>query len=119
MAEEFDSIKALKGSVASFSGGVGSLLLIAIFVPALFGLTGEIEMAGKCHAYYDTLKRDDPSAPPDPQTPIYVAGSQTVQTWKTNHGLKLSFSDLTGSFIAVLAPLLSGSIVDLAKMTLG
>jgi hypothetical protein len=42
-----------------------------------------------------------------------------VQDWKENHGLKLSFSDMTGTFVAVLAPLLSGSIIDLTKIGLG
>jgi hypothetical protein len=48
-----------------------------------------------------------------------VAGWKTVQDWKERHGLKLSFSDLTATFVAVLAPLLSGSIIDLSKMMLG
>jgi hypothetical protein len=48
-----------------------------------------------------------------------VAGWKTVQDWKDRHGLKLSFSDLTATFVAVLAPLLSGPIIDLTKMMLG
>ena len=42
-----------------------------------------------------------------------------MQDWKEKHGLKLSFTDLTGSFIAVLAPILSTSLIDLTKVAVG
>ncbi len=119
VSEDFDSIKTLRAAVASFGGLVGSLLLIGIFVPALYGLTSEIEIAGKCHAYYDMIVRKDALKPPDPDEPIYVAGWDTVKKWKASHGLNLSFTDLTGSFVAVLAPLLSGAAIDLAKLVTG
>jgi hypothetical protein len=197
IATEFDSLKTLRSSISAFAGAAGSLLLILIFVPALYCLTGEIDMAGKCHALSDatqtspppvapgtapvfakdssgavvevqvvpgngeglaTLSVKDkdgnslgdlelvaaPGAPPSwsyvgssggrtyeftiprpseasPAAPDLwkVAGWKTVQDWKERHGLKLSFSDLTATFVAVLAPLLSGSIIDLTKMMLG
>jgi hypothetical protein len=202
-AAEFNSLKALKTSVSSFAGALGSLLLILIFVPALYCLTGEIEIAGKTHASYDTAKKANKDPPPaapraaavyargpdgqfyeveaapgrSPEAPavltakgmneavhefelvaapgsppassflgkargkIYefvtqppaeaepekkapaakweVARWKTVQDWKEAHGLKLSFSDMTATFVAILAPLLSGSIIDLTKMALG
>jgi hypothetical protein len=201
-AAEFDSLKTLKTSISTFAGALGSLLLILIFVPPLYCLTGEIEIAGKTHASFDLANKDPPPAEPPAPAPIYargangsfyeveveagateqapailsvkgmdgtpyqfelvaapgkpppatflgkgvdgriyefgtppapgaapgkiedaagwkVAGWKIVQDWKNNHGLKLSFSDMTGTFVAVLAPLLSGSIVDLSKMALG
>jgi hypothetical protein len=143
-AAAFASIKTLKGSVANFTGGLGSLLLIVMFVPALLASTSEIELAGKCHAYFDMRSPPDPSQSfnvtveesaqgslavagrvkpepdaPDPPDRIVVAGWKTVQDWKAKHGLKLSFGDLTGSFIAVLAPLLSSSVIDLTKLAMG
>ena len=168
-AAEFNSLKILKTSISTFAGALGSLVLILIFVPALYSLTGEIEIAGKTHASYDIANKNPPApaAPTPPSAPapakpapppailfataddgtIYefqivaapgdalteklptheaprkkievVAGWKTVQDWKESHGLKLSFSDMTGTFVAVLAPLLSGSIIDLTKIGLG
>ncbi len=170
-AAEFDSLKTLKTSISTFAGALGSLVLILIFVPALYCLTGEIEIAGKTHASYDMANKNPPApaaptppsapapakpppppppailfakaddgtiyefqivaapgdaateSPPAPKAPAkkieVVAGWKTVQDWKDNHGLKLSFSDMTGTFVAVLAPLLSGSIIDLTKIGLG
>ena len=120
------------------------MLLVAIFVPALYAVTADIELAGKCHAFYDmrsvsdprqsvnlTVKpvpgegstvegilASEPTPPGDPER-IVVAGWKTVQDWKEKHGLKLSFTDLTGSFIAVLAPILSTSLIDLTKVAVG
>jgi len=162
IAAEFDSLKTLKASILSFAGALGSLILILIFAPALYGVTNEIDIAGKTHASYDTA-RASPAPPPaaTPTTPKIVlatetladdgrsygweivadsgeerpkpevesktqpvkipdvAGWKTVQEWKEKHGLKLSFTDFTGGFIAALAPLLSGSVIDLTKMTIG
>ncbi len=162
IAAEFSSLKTLKTSIVSFAGALGSLILILIFTPALYGITSEIEIAGKTHASYNMAGAS--AAPPPaaaPTAPIIVlakesiaddrrsyeleiiadagaakgkpglesktqpvkvpdvAGWKTVQNWKEKHGLKLSFSDFTGGFIAALAPLLSGSVVDLTKMTMG
>jgi hypothetical protein len=120
-AAEFDTLKSLKTSISSFAGALGSLLLILIFVPALYCLAGEIDIAGKTHASFDMASKDPPhpAAKQAAKKTEVVAGWKTVQDWKERHGLKLSFSDLTGTFVAVLAPLLSGSIVDLTKITLG
>jgi hypothetical protein len=152
IAAEFASLKALKTSISSFAGGLGSLILILVFTPALYGVSSEIEIAGKVHASYD-MAGVSPAPPPPAAstTPIIVlvtksladggrsykleivadpgaakaapeadvAGWKTVQDWKEKHGLKLSFSDFTGGFIAALAPLLSGSVIDLTKMTVG
>ena len=93
----------------TFAGILGSLMLVVIFVPALYALTADIELAGKCHGL-----KDSPGPPPPP-----VAGWKDVQEWKQAHGLKLSFTDLTGSFIAVLAPILSTSLIDLTKIAVG
>jgi hypothetical protein len=103
------SIKSLRSSVVTFAGILGSLMLVVIFVPALYALTADIELAGKCHGL-----KDSPGPPPPP-----VAGWKDVQDWKEKHGLKLSFTDLTGSFIAVLAPILSTSLIDLTKIAVG
>jgi hypothetical protein len=61
IATEFDSLKTLRSSISAFAG---SLLLILIFVPALYCLTGEIEMAGKCHASADAAQTSPPPATP-------------------------------------------------------
>jgi hypothetical protein len=196
VAAEFESLKTLKASISTFAGAAGSLLVILIFVPALYCLTGEIEMAGKTHASADAAQTSPPPATPgtapvlaktssgavfevqvapgagarpilsvkdqrgnlvdtlelvaapgappswsfigrregntyefmiprpSAETPDTaelwkVAGWKTVQDWKERHGLKLSFTDLTATFVAVLAPLLSGSVIDLTKMMLG
>ena len=114
-AAAFASIKSLKTAVVNFAGILGSLLLIAIFAPALYSMTSEIELAGKCHAFYDTYS-PGPSGPPRPPEPMVVAGWKAVQEWKDNHGLSLSYTSLTSSFIAVLAPLLSSSLIDLTRV---
>jgi len=210
-ALEFDSLKTLKTSITSFAGALGSLLLILIFVPALYCLTGEIDIAGKTHASFDAANKAPAPTTPEASPAVYVkdrhgkffsvevvagsdeqapailsvmdiggttrqlklvaapgkpplasyfgeddagniyeftappasqaapkkpashavrhekadavkwkvAGWKTVQDWKDNHGLKLQFGDLTATFVAVLAPLLSGTIIDLSKMSLG
>ena len=117
-AAAFASIKSLRTSVSNFAGILGSLVLVVIFVPALYAVTADIELAGKCHAFTDmlppgearqnvtlTVKREadergtiegiiapdpPPSSVPDR---IVVAGWKTVQDWKAKHGLKLSFTD--------------------------
>jgi hypothetical protein len=143
-AAAFASIKSLRSSISTFAGILGSLVLIVIFVPALYGVTADIELAGKCHAFYDMRSGSDPrqnlnitlselpsqqariegvitSEPTPPEDPdrIVVAGWKTVQAWKEKHGLTLSFTDLTGSFVAVLAPILSTSVIDLTKIAVG
>ena len=140
-AAAFASIKTLRASVTGFTGVLGSLLLIAIFVPALYFLTNEeIELAGQCHALFD-MKGDPPQvfsatltwgpngttavsgrlAPGEAAAPdeIVVAGWKVVQAWKEKHGLTLSFTNLTSSFVALLAPLLSGGVIDLTKTAFG
>jgi hypothetical protein len=114
-AAAFAAIKSLKTAVVNFAGILGSLLLIAIFAPALYFMTSEIELAGKCHAYYDTYS-PGPSGPLRQPEPMVVAGWKAVQDWKESHGLSLSYTSLTSSFIAVLAPLLSSSLIDLTKV---
>ncbi len=134
----------LTSSISTFAGILGSLVLIVLFVPALYGVTADIELAGKCHAFCDMRSSGDPlqslsltlsefpserariegvitseSTPPDDPDRIVVAGWKTVQDWKEKHGLKLSFTDPTGSFIAVLAPILSISLIDLTKIAVG
>ena len=113
-----NSITALRRSVIDFYGGVGSLILIVIFVPAFFKHTGEIDFAGACQGYYEALieeiaKKNRPEA--DLQQPMLVASWDTIQHWKDKYGLTLSYTNMTGSFVAVLAPLLSNSLIDLAK----
>jgi len=46
-------------------------------------------------------------------------GSQQYIAIVAKRGLRLSFGDLTGGFIAVLAPLLSGSVIDLTALATG
>jgi hypothetical protein len=112
----FDSIERLRGSVAYFVGGVGSLVLTTIFVPALFKHTREIELAGACHGYYDAQQPNPPVNPPVAM--IVVAGWDTVQAWKAKHGLQMSYGDLAGSAMAAFAPILSGNLIDLTKFFL-
>ena len=45
-----------------------------------------------------------------------VADWNTIRVWKDNHGLTLSINHVAGSFIAVLAPLLPNSLIDLTKI---
>ncbi len=115
VAAAFSAIDTLKGSLANFISVVSSLVLIAIFAPALYGLSGEIAIAGKCHGYYDALKKD-PASRPDPYQKIFIASWETLEDWKKRHGLSLSYTNLTASFVAVLAPLLSSRLIDLAKV---
>ena len=120
-AAEFDTLKSLQDLDLELRRRAGLFVLILIFVPALYCLAGEIDIAGKTHASFDMASKDPPhpAAKQATKKTEVVAGWKTVQDWKERHGLKLSFSDLTGTFVAVLAPLLSGSIVDLTKITLG
>jgi hypothetical protein len=71
----FDSIKTLRGSVAYFVGGVGSLVLCTIFIPALFKHTREIELAGACHGDPDSQQLN----PPANAATVVVAGWDTVE----------------------------------------
>ena len=112
----FDSIKTLRGSVAYFVGGVGSLVLCTIFVPALFKHTREIELAGACHGDHDAQQLS-PRISLAPAS-VVVAGWDTVEAWKAKHGLKMSYGDLTGSVIAAFAPILSGNLIDVTKFIL-
>jgi hypothetical protein len=116
VAAAFAASKTLRGSLANFISIISAVVLVAIFASALYGLTSEIMVAGKCHAYYDMLDKSDAAHQPDPNQQIDVAGLQTVEDWKKKHGLEMSFSDLTGSFLAVLAPLLSSTLIDLTKI---
>lgn len=119
VAASFAAINTLRGSLANFISIISALVLVAIFASALYGLTSEILVAGKCHAYYDMLEKSQTAARPDPDQKIQVAGWRALQKWKKKHGLQLSFGDLTGSFLAVLAPLLSSALIDLTKVTMG
>ena len=107
LKETVTQAKTLRSELLFASGVLGSLLLVAIFTPALYGLTGEIEMAGKTHA------RNDP--PVEPPTDYEVAGYEQVEAWKKTHGLAVTFPQLTGSLVAILAPVLSGGLLDVAK----
>jgi hypothetical protein len=113
----FDSIRTLRGSVAYFVGGVGSLVLCTIFVPALFKHTREIELAGACHGDDASHEVAIPPANP-PAAAGVVAGWDAVEAWKAKHGLKMSYGDLTGSALAALAPILSGNLIDVTKFIL-
>jgi hypothetical protein len=125
-----ESLRELRASVIDFYGGIGSLVLVVIFLPAFFKHTGEIDFAGACHSYYyETLiEKDTPSlhATPDGgqerpddaharHEPIYVANWDTIQRWKEKYGLTLSYANVAGSFLAIVAPLLSNSLINLAK----
>jgi hypothetical protein len=77
-ATEFDSLKTLRSSISAFAGAAGSLLLILIFVPALYCLTGEIEMAGKCLASADVAQASPPPATPG-SVPVLTKDSSGVE----------------------------------------
>jgi hypothetical protein len=116
----FCSFAAARKSLSKFAGGLGSLILAAILAATFYILTTEIILSGKCHAYYDSqLPKEPGGARPDPHQPIYVASWDTVLAWKDRHGLNMSYAGLTGSLLAVLAPLLSSGAIDLATMIPG
>jgi hypothetical protein len=117
-----DSVTALRRAVIDFYGGIGSLALVVIFVPAFFKHTSEIDFAAACQGYYEILteeidnkSRSDTELGKKLQQPMLVASWDTIQHWKDKYGLTLSYTNMAGSFLAVLAPLLSNSIIDLAK----
>lgn len=136
------ALKPLVASISAFCGAISSLLLIAMFVPSFMVLIDDIGIAGKTHAAYDMhdgtqyayvadldwsgvgTKAHITGAVTQPDiadlaTPYRVAGWKTVNEWKAKHGLAMSVTDLTASFIAVAAPLLSSSLVDLSKAVVG
>jgi hypothetical protein len=116
----FCSFATARKSLSKFAGGLGSLILAAILAATFYILTTEIILAGKCHAYYDSqLPKEQGEPRPDPHQPIYMASWDTVTAWKDRHGLNMSYAGLTGSLLAVLAPLLSSGAIDLARMIPG
>ena len=63
--ETLAQIKALRGALLGFAGALASLLLISIFVPAFYSLTGDIELAGRTHASADSPSPPAPAPVPD------------------------------------------------------
>jgi len=50
VAELFAQVKSLRKTLLNLAGGLASLTLVAMFLPAFAGLTSDIEIAGKTHA---------------------------------------------------------------------
>jgi hypothetical protein len=50
VAEIFAQAKSLRKTLLNLAGGLASLTLVAMFLPAFAGLTSDIEIAGKTHA---------------------------------------------------------------------
>jgi hypothetical protein len=136
--DDFAKAVTLRKAVLNVAGALSSLVLVAMFLPAFAGLTGEIEMAGKTHADADMRADPEPSPreitlavgpfrwpakavdKPSPDPPKnFVAGYKTVTDWKTNHGLALEFSDVATAMAAAAAPLLSNGVFDVAKSIFG
>jgi len=144
--ELFAQVKSLRKTLLNLAGGLASLTLVAMFLPAFAGLTSDIEIAGKTHADAAArAKTQGPkqeetgglvrnvlhaigfvataeSPPPDAAaatTAFKVAGWKDVKTWKEDHGLSLEFSDLATTLAAAAAPLLSNGVVDLSKSLFG
>ena len=126
-----DALKSFASAIGAYGGFIGSALLVALFVPGFVGLMDDIETAGRTHAWWDLHRQSDAEGnalPPElakdgPSVhgvgPIPVAGWEDVVTWKKNHGLTLSLTDLTASFVALAAPLLSSSLVSVTKAIVG
>ncbi len=139
-----DALKAYASSLGNYFGGVSSLVLLAMFLPAFLVLIDDIEIAGRTHAAYDMKSDNSPiyrvtgalsvTLPPSPSQlsaqmhpdsqrnptvpPYRVAGWKVVKDWKDKHGLAMSVPDVLASFVAVAAPLLANSVVDVAKLVL-
>jgi hypothetical protein len=108
-AELFVQAKSLRKTLLNLAGGLASLTLVAMFLPAFLGLMSDIEIAGKTHAT---------AATPPAAAPFDVAGWKNVNAWKNDHGLSLEFSDAATALVAVAAPLLSNGVFDLSKSLL-
>ena len=111
LKETVAQAKALRNELLFASGVLGSLLLVAMFTPAFYGLSSEIELAGKTHA-----DNDPPMKAP---AQVAVAGFEIVQKWKDKHGLTVSYSQFVSSVVAVLAPVLTGGLIDVGKTLIG
>jgi hypothetical protein len=109
VAELFVQAKSLRKTLLNLAGGLASLTLVAMFLPAFLGLMSDIEIAGKTHA----AAAAQPAA-----APFNVASWKDVNAWKNDHGLSLEFSDVATALVAVAAPLLSNGVFDLSKSLL-
>jgi hypothetical protein len=106
----------LQASLKNFSGGLGSLVLVVIFAPAFYALSSDIMVASRCHGSDSPEPRTEVAGVSKSPQGYFVANWETMEAWRTKYGLKLSFTDWTSSLVAVLAPLLTGSLVDLTKL---
>jgi hypothetical protein len=134
-AAQLATLKPFASALTSFTGIMSSLLLIAVFAPSFLALIDDINIAGKTHASYDMDEGADradnahpnsattPAAAQPPRTslapPYPVAGWSAVSEWKKKHGLTLSVTDMTSTFLAIAAPLLSSTVIDLSKVVVG
>ncbi len=130
-----DPAETLRKTLLNVVGALASGILVAMFLPAFAGLTADIDMAGKTHAWGET-HADDPAPPPrkvvvvegdvaiaatiaaEPK-PNKVAGYEMIGDWKTKHGLALEFPDVATAFAAAAAPLLSNGVFDAMKSIFG
>ena len=151
--ETLAQVKSLRAELLSASGVLGSLLLVGMFAPAFYSVTGDIQLAAKTHAGKPSPPAAKPPQPrgvlaetgawlqswlnprpgagklevaepevakPPPKPDSYpVATYVDVQKWKEDHGLSVTFAQLTGSFVAVLAPVLTGGVLDVGKALIG
>jgi hypothetical protein len=148
ITELFAQANSLRKTLLNLAGGLASLTLVAMFLPAFAGLTSDIEIAGKTHAEAGAQPADVPAKKQGPEldgTPkvkpdapdgikfvvaigeaalpvppkFKVAGWKAVNAWKDAHGLSLEFSDVATTLAAAAAPLLSNGVFDLSKSLLG
>jgi hypothetical protein len=136
-----DGFRSFAKAITGFSGVTSSALLIALFVPAFMVLIDDIGVAGQTHASADMgggsdqyavdLRSHGVNAPlhfvgdvtqkeaDKPAPPYRVAGWKKVKDWKDKHGLSMSVTDLSASFLAVAAPILSSGFIDISKTLVG
>jgi hypothetical protein len=135
-------IEPLRKTALNAIGALASLTLVGMFLPAFAGLSYDIELAGKTHAYAaprppaanpaDAPPASEPIVAvlyeatgvaaviaPEPPSPNLVAGHQAIEEWKRAHGLALEFSDVAMAMAAAVAPLLSNGVFDVAKSLFG
>jgi hypothetical protein len=67
VAELFAQAKSLRKTLLNLAGGLASLTLVAMFLPAFAGLTSDIEIAGKTHAVAAAQPAAAPAKKPEPE----------------------------------------------------
>jgi hypothetical protein len=72
VAELFAQAKSLRKTLLNLAGGLASLTLVAMFLPAFAGLTSDIEIAGKTHAVAAARPAAAPTKKQQPEFEVTV-----------------------------------------------